>query len=154
MKRVFPIVLGLSLLALFVIGFGCAAPANSGTPESTAAAPPTPSPTVAPAPAGPRIVYGVIRRDGQVISGSGFSVLHPSDGTYVISFSPGFSSVPALSVQHIWSMDSNNAPDNSIYDTASVNYVTKNGARIRTGFMNGPSQTVNSRDFSFVAVGQ
>lgn len=43
-----------------------------------------------------RIVRGVISEGGAIITGSGFSVSHPSEGNYVITFNNSFSAPPAV----------------------------------------------------------
>jgi hypothetical protein len=51
--------------------------------------------------AGARVVAGLVNFDGSISSGSGFTVSHPSTGSYVITFSAGTwktNTVPAITV--------------------------------------------------------
>jgi len=43
-----------------------------------------------------RIIRGVVDGAGNILAGSGFSASHPSDGRYVITFTPAFASAPAV----------------------------------------------------------
>jgi hypothetical protein len=45
-----------------------------------------------------RIIRGIVDNNGNVLYGSGYSVVRNSTGTYTVTFSPGFSDVPALLV--------------------------------------------------------
>jgi hypothetical protein len=48
------------------------------------------------------IIRGVVRFDGVILAGTGFSVVHTGTGAYTLTFSPSFSDMPAVvvSVQH------------------------------------------------------
>jgi hypothetical protein len=147
MKRLFITFASIIILAVCVALGAAGTNARRGNVPSAIAAPvATPTP-------GPRVVAGVIRRDGAITSGSGFSVLHQGGGNYLISFTPAFTQVPAVSVEHVWSLDPNNQ-GGSIYDTASIAGVNAQQLRVRTGFLQGFTQQVEDRDFTFIAVGR
>lgn len=57
-----------------------------------------------------RIVRGVFDASGNIIVGSGFSVAHPSNGRYDITFTSPFTGAPAVTVTGDVNLDASNPP--------------------------------------------
>jgi hypothetical protein len=104
----------------------------------------------------PFITLGaVIKRDGDVLSrwgngGQQFNVLHPKPGVYQINFTPDFTGLPAVTVQHYWDISNAASTGGAIHDTATVEGITNSGMTVMTGDNKG---NVSDRDFAFIAIG-
>lgn len=103
-----------------------------------------------------RTIYGVVNADGSVASGGGFTVLHPTEGNYVINFNQAFSTIPSVVVMHIWEVNNPGSAGGAITDTATVVGMNRNSAKVHTGFVQsglGGGGVLDDRSFAFIAVG-
>lgn len=91
-------------------------------------------------------VWGVVNANGTVAAGSGFTVTSQGSGEYIISFSPAFSSMPAIvGSQANFGSTSQDTRDNIVFP-----YVNNGAATALTGDSGGNH---TNRSFSFIAMG-
>ena len=70
-------------------------------------------------------VWGVVNKDGSTASGTGFSVTHQGNGEYIISFSPAFSGMPAVSGSQVnYGNQGENTRDNVVFPFLNAGSVT------------------------------
>lgn len=101
-----------------------------------------------------RTIYGVVRSDGSEVSGPGYTILHPSNGVFVISFDQPFTGPPAVVCTHVWDPGNPSSTGGAITDTAVVVGMNGNRVKVHTGFVQaGGSGVIQDRSFSFLAVG-
>ncbi len=98
----------------------------------------------------PKIIAG--SSDGglspTVVTGSGFTVTHPATGTYDITFSSPFTTLPTIVANY--QFVSSYPSGNFAAATPVIVYKTINGFRLITG---GSGDLVDYRSFSFIAIG-
>ena len=91
-------------------------------------------------------VWGVVNKDGSIGAGNGFSITHQGNGEYIISFSPAFSGMPAITGSQVnYGDQGQNTRDNVVFP-----FVNNGSATALTGD-GGGSRT--DRSFSFIAIG-
>jgi hypothetical protein len=95
----------------------------------------------------PRIAWGSVAANGQIISGSNdFTVTNTSSGRYTIAFNQGFASTPAV----VGSQNNFDNANQSNLDGVAFPFVNTNSFQINTG--DGAGKPGN-RSFAFVAIG-
>ncbi len=94
-----------------------------------------------------RVVRGVVQADGDIESGSGFTVLHPAAAFYQLNFDPPFGDRPSVVVTQRSSSPTPFTTDNCVVTSAtfSASQVT-----IKCGDGDGNDA---ARMFSFIAIG-
>lgn len=92
-------------------------------------------------------VWGVVNADGSIGNGTGFSITHQDGGgEYIISFSPSFSGMPAISGSQVnFGSQNENTRDGVVFP-----FLNGGAATALTGD-GGGSKT--DRSFAFIAVG-
>lgn len=96
----------------------------------------------------PRIVWGSIDKNGNILSGSdGFSVGNVGAGRYKITFSPGFATLPAI----IATQNNFGSGDEYNTDGVVVPFVDKGSCQVNTG--GGTANSLQNRSFAFAAIG-
>lgn len=95
----------------------------------------------------PRISWGSVNANGQIISGSNdFTVTNTSSGRYTIAFNQGFSTTPAV----VGSQNNYDNANQSNLDGVAFPFVNTNSFQINTG--DGTGKAAN-RSFAFIAIG-
>ena len=96
-----------------------------------------------------KVVRGVVTGNGEVVSGTGFSIERKREGMYQVNFNPPFSDVPAIT-----GTPANLIPDDPYKQNTKDNVVVpkleKALAVVLTGDGDG---TKKDRPFSFIAIG-
>jgi hypothetical protein len=92
-----------------------------------------------------RIVRGVVNAAGSILAGSGFQAVREAAGVYKITFTPGFSAVPAVTA----------TADRTTVSGVSYTVTT---SPVTAGFTvlvvrNPEGEFESDRDFSFIAIG-
>ncbi|HEY3137000.1 MAG TPA: hypothetical protein VGL29_13300, partial [Blastocatellia bacterium] len=103
------------------------------------------------APGGPenlRIIRGVIGVNGDIIAGSGFSVIHNQTGVYLIRFDTAFSDTPAFTAAAQMHVD---GPDHDDTETVMFTSIASFGVDVRIQDQSG---FIDSAQFSFIAIGR
>ena len=100
-------------------------------------------------PATPTTIWGNVKADGTVLSGSGYRVEKIDTGLYTVIFNTSFNAMPGVSVTEIWPQDINSHGGNT-KDNAVLVAVEPDRFRVKVGEKDGDA---SDRDFSFVAIG-
>ncbi len=91
-------------------------------------------------------VWGVVNKDGSIGNGKGFSITHQGGGEYIISFSPSFSGMPAISGSQVnYGSQNEDTRDGVVFP-----FLNAGSATALTGDSGG-SKT--DRSFAFIAIG-
>ena len=86
------------------------------------------------------LIAGVVKSDGTVISGSGFTVVRNAAGTYTITFTTAFTNVPGFV----------STPDDGNLAASKANYQNLGTGSVQVITRNA-SNTISDANFSFVA---
>lgn len=91
-----------------------------------------------------RIIRGIIAADGSIVTGSGFSVSHPSIGQYTITFNSSFTGLPTFT----------GTPDHDgdIRDRIHVVGLSNNSVSLYITLADGSNSFADTR-FNFIVVG-
>jgi len=91
-----------------------------------------------------RIVRGTVSAEGGIIAGRGFTVAHPDNATYIISFNTPFAGNPSVTT----------APVRGTF--SAQNFIMINGvssAAVTINIFNAPLNEFVDADFHFIAIG-
>jgi hypothetical protein len=102
-----------------------------------------------------RMLRGIVKPDGGVVAGSGFTLKKSGTGLYDIEFTPAFPSVPGASATQIYgALYSGNAAATAgggeTTDNAVIAHLSADRMRVKTGNGNG---SADDRNFSFIVIG-
>ncbi|MGB0506908.1 MAG: hypothetical protein ACPGGK_12000 [Pikeienuella sp.] len=90
-------------------------------------------------------IFGVIKGDGTIVSGSGYSVTNASTGVYEVAFDTAFQNIPAVVATQCGYGNGENALDNVI--------IPKIAAANFTAITGDSCGNHVDREFSFIATG-
>src|SRR5579859_3746574 len=96
-----------------------------------------------------RTVWGVIAKDAEILSGTGFDIDHTNDGVYTIFFDEPFAVLPSVTATQIYPGDVVSQGGNPL-DNVVIIGITTDKFRIKTGDAAG---NTTNRSFTFLAIG-
>lgn len=95
-------------------------------------------------------VYGIVSPAGDILSGSGYLIDHPSTGIYTVLFSEPFNIIPAVVATQVYPNDIHNHTGYDTTDNAVILGIANDRCIIKTGDSHGGA---SDRPFSFIATG-
>ena len=94
-------------------------------------------------------IWGNVKADGTILSGTGYRVEKIEKGLYTVIFDDGFNAMPGVSVTEVWPGDITSHGGNT-KDNAVLVAVEPDRFRVKLGELDGNAA---DRAFSFVAIG-